>query len=364
MKTLNYIARRKLVLNLMDVINNTFPHAMPGVNESQLTRILYKTIDASMDTPLKTERKVVSILLSDLRGFSTMAEDHSPVVLLKLLNRYFLKMSEIILKYNGVIDKFMGDSIMAVFGVPETRADDLERTLACATEMQMAMGDINQTNEKLGLPSLYMGIGINTGEVIAGSLGSELYNEYTVVGNEVNFVSRVEAHSLRGQILLSENAYRLAKHYIEVGNANEVHVKGRKEAVKMYELLATSRPDYLQVPCREIRSSPRVKVNMPMAFRCVAGKVILPKEYLGTVKDISYGGLFAVVPVGLRQNDEVKTVFSESLRHCYSSDVYAKVTHVEPIEQGYGCHFEFTAINNELKTELKDFVDLLIERLH
>ena len=364
MKKLNNIVKRKLVSNIMTVINDSFPHMMPAINSSQLERKIYQSIDNAMGGSLQTERKMVNILLSDLRGFSTMAEGYSPVVLLELLNRYFLKMSEVILKYNGVIDKFMGDSIMVLFGVPENQPDDLERTLACATEMQMVMNEINQLNESLGMPSLYMGIGINTGEVVAGTLGSEFHNEYTVIGNEVNLVARVEAHSLRGQILLSENTYLKAKDYIQTGDINEVHVKGRKEAVRMYELLATDRPRHLQVPCREIRKSPRVKVNMPLAFHCVSGKEVQPDEYTGRIMDISYGGLFAMIPIGLKKHDEVQTTFSESLIPCCASDIFAKVTHVEKKNHEFGCHLEFTAIDGVLKTELKDYVDLLIERLH
>ena len=364
MKTLSHIIKRKMVSNIMAVINDGFPHMMPGINEQQLERKIYRSIDNAMDGLLQTDKKMVNILLSDLRGFSTMAESCPPVLLLELLNRYFLRMSEVILKYNGVIDKFMGDSIMALFGVPESHPDDLERALACATEMQMAMSDINQVNEALGMPSLYMGIGVNSGEVVAGNLGSELHSEYTVIGNEVNMVSRIEAHSLRGQILLSENTYQKAKAFIEIGDINEVHVKGRKEAIRMYELLSVSRPYELQVPCREIRKSPRVKVNMPLAFHCVTGKEVMPEEYLGRIIDISYGGLFAVIPIGLRMHDEVKTSFSESLMRCCPSDVFAKVTHVEKQNREFGCHLEFTAIDRELKMELKDYVDLLIERPH
>ena len=364
MKTLNHIARRKLVSNIMAVINDGLAHNQGRITDYRFERKLYQSIDDAMDGSLQTERKMVNILLSDLRGFSTMAEGYSPVVLLELLNRYFLKMSEIILKYNGVIDKFMGDSIMALFGAPDSYADDLERTLACAIEMQVAMADINEENKSLGMPSLYMGIGINSGEVVAGSLGSELHNEYTVIGNEVNLASRLEAHSLRGQILLSENTYQKAKKYIEIGDVNEVRVKGQHTAVKMYELLSISEPCKLQVPCREIRKSRRVEVNMPLAFQCMSGKKVLPEEYVGKIVDISYSGVFAVVPVHLRLYDEIKIIFSVSLMGHVSSDVYAKVIHVEPHNDGYGCHFEFTTIDTESKRELSDFVNVLIETLH
>jgi len=362
MKTINHIIKRKLVSNILTVINESLPKKESDKNKNQLERELYKSIDNAFDGSLQTERKTVNILLSDLRGFSAMAEGYTPLVLMDLLNRYFLKMSEIIQKHNGIIDKFMGDSVMVLFGAPKSYSDDLERTLACAIEMQIAMSNINEVNEGLGMPSLYMGIGINTGEVVAGSLGSEFHNEYTVIGNEVNLVSRVEAHSLRGQILLSENSYQQAKDYIKVGEVNEIHVKGKTDTVKMYELLSISKPYNIQVPCREIRKSPRVTVNMPLAFFCVSGKEILPQEHIGRIIDISYSGLFAVIPVSLELHDEVKIVFSISLMTQGTRDVYAKVIHINKLENEFECHFEFTAIDRESKRELKDFVDLLIER--
>jgi hypothetical protein len=100
---------------------------------------------------------------------------------------------------------------------------------------------------------------------------------------------------------------------------------------------------------------------MPLAFRCVTGKDILQQEYSGRIVDISYSGLFAVIPVALKLFDEIKIVFSMSLMARSTSDVYAKVIHVEPYNREFACHFEITTIDRESKIELKDFVDLLIE---
>jgi len=184
------------------------------------------------------ESRRVTILLSDLRGFTATAERFSALAMVEALNRYLEKMSEIILRHGGVIDKFMGDSIMALFGAPEVMANDTEAALRCAIDMQTAMGEVNRVNEALGMAPLFMGIGINTGEVIVGPLGSHFHSEYTVIGDEVNLTSRVEAHSLRGQILLSEKAYELTRDAIEIGQINEVHVKGKKNLVRMFELKA------------------------------------------------------------------------------------------------------------------------------
>lgn len=356
--------KRNIVSNVMSVVEDTCFSNKSPINHPVIERKIFKAIDSAISHSVHTEKKVVNILLSDLRGFTSLSEGYSPVVIMNLLNRYFVKMSEIIQKHNGVIDKFMGDSIMVLFGVPDSNEDDLERTLACAIEMQIAMEEINEVNESLDLPTLYMGIGINTGEVVAGSLGSEFHNEYTVIGDEVNLASRVEAHTLRGQILLSENSYKKAKDFIKIGDVNEVRVKGKKQAVKMYDLLAVSKPKLLKVPCREIRKSPRVSVNMPLSFYCLAGKAIMPHKYEGRIVDVSYSGVFATMPICLAMHDEVKIDFATSLLGQRTPDVYARVVRVSELNDEYECHLEFTSIDRESKQELKNYIDVLIGGLH
>ena len=142
--------------------------------------------------------KKITLLLSDIRGFSEITSSYPAKDVIHMLNRYFDCMGTIIARYDGHIDKFMGDSILALFGIPEAREDDVERALACAIAMQVAMTDLNRENQTLGMPELYMGIALNTGTVVAGEVGSKHYNEYTVIGDEVNLVSRIESHCLRG----------------------------------------------------------------------------------------------------------------------------------------------------------------------
>jgi len=318
------------------------------------------TIISSQFPEQAGESKHVSILLSDLRGFTAMAEKYSPFTVIELLNRYFSKMSDIIYKHGGVIDKFMGDSIMVLFGAHNNKEIALSSTLACAIEMQIAMNDINVISQSLGMANLYMGIGINTGEVVAGTLGSDIYREYTVIGNQVNLVSRVEAHSLRGQILLSENTYNLSKDITEIGEMNEVHVKGKRKAVKMYELLALTAPERLEVPIREIRRSPRVEVNIPLEYNLLEGKKVFPKLYIGNVIDISYGGLFVMTDVALESFADIKMSVSLSLMGTGSSEIYARVLNCRKLDNRYLSHMEFTAIDEQARKAIKVYVDELI----
>jgi adenylate cyclase len=320
-----------------------------------LRRVTQRLTNADSSRP--TESKQVSILLSDLRGFTALAERHHAREVIDLLNRYFTRMCEVIVAHGGTIDKFMGDGIMVLFGAPDTGRDDLQRAIACATEMQQVMSEVNDINRKLGMPQLYMGIGINTGEVVAASVGSELHREYTVIGDNVNLASRIEAHSLRGQVLLSEHSYQLAKEYIEVGEMKEVLVKGRREPVKLYELHATRFPRYMQVPAREERKSPRVPADMPFLFQIVDGKRVLPEWHHGKIADISYSGMLTRLPAAVAADTEIKFSIALSLLGPETTDIYARVLRVREASQEYECSIEFTSIDSAGQQAVRHFVD-------
>ncbi len=358
--------KKILIENLLHILRN-HPVSTPNnsaqrtFDESVLAQKFYELISDATGDNRESEQKQVTILLADLRGFSAMSEKHTAKELIDLLNRHFHKMSEIILHYGGTIDKFMGDSVMALFGAPSSSEDDLERALACAVEMQIAMDDVNATNKALGLPNIYMGIGLNTGNVVAGNLGSKLHSEYTVIGNEVNLTSRIEAHSLRGQIMLSESTYDLAEDFVTIGSINDVLVKGRSQSVRLYELLSTSRPKLLKVPQRELRKSPRIAIKMPLKFQTIAGKTVQPEEYKGVINNISYNGMMAVLPMPMQPSTEIKIHFNLSLMSERTSEVYAKILHVQALNEQFYCQMEFTFIDDETQRELKEYIDRTIE---
>jgi len=304
--------------------------------------------------------KNITILLSDIRGFSDIAESYPATDVVRMLNRYFEVMGDIISKYDGTIDKLMGDSILVVFGFPEERKTDAEKAIACAVEMQMAMSKLNDVNRAMGMPGLFVGIGINTGSVVVGDLGSKHYHEYTIIGDEVNLTSRIEAQCLRGQILISENTYALSKEFIEVGPPNRVEVKGARDAVDLYELHAMSRPQAMEVPRREQRKSPRIKVNMPVAFQNLAGKIVLSEKFNGDVIDISYHGLLIETPVKLGKSSEIKMALSLELFSDRITDVYARIINTEQVDDKFRSSMEFTTIGTEGLSAIKQYVDNIV----
>lgn len=304
-------------------------------------------------------QREVTILLADLRGFTAISATLPAGTVIKMLNRCLGRMNEIVSRHHGVIDKFMGDSIMALFGVPFRQSDDVKQALACAIEMQLAMAEINKQDRQDGIPELFMGIGINTGKVTAGKIGSDFYSEYTVIGDEVNLTSRIEAFSLRGQILISENTFNHCRNFITVSDAMEVFVKGKKHPVKLCELYTIPSLN-LEVPRKEFRHSQRLEVRLPCSFRLIQHKMIMPKAYGATIRDIGYFGLLMEIDYPLNVYDDVKLEFDLPLIDFRASDIYGKVVELEHEKNGHLAGIEFTSISHEANTKIQLYVQLLV----
>jgi class 3 adenylate cyclase/FixJ family two-component response regulator len=171
----------------------------------------------------------VTILISDLRGFTPVAERLTPPQVVALLNIYLGVMTDVIMEYQGMINEFIGDAIFVIFGAPIRRPDHARRAVACAVAMQLAMAEVNEQNRLAGLPEIAMGIGVNTGEVVAGNIGSVKRAKYGVIGSQVNLTARIESYTLGGQILISEAARRAADCELRIEDRMVVESKGVKE---------------------------------------------------------------------------------------------------------------------------------------
>ncbi len=198
-------------------------------------------VEQLLETPdglrLGGERRVVTVVMTDLRGFTATAERIPPESVLALLNLHLGAMSEIVIKHGGTIDEFIGDALLALFGAPLSAEDDARRALACAVEMQQAMEGVNARARELSLPAMGMGIGIHTGEVVVGNIGSEQRAKYGVVGAAINLASRIQGFTLGGQILASEETLRAAGPQISVGARFSVQAKGFRDPVSIVEVL-------------------------------------------------------------------------------------------------------------------------------
>jgi len=182
------------------------------------------------------EKRSVTIMMSDLRGFTSLAERLEPEQVVQILNTYFEIMVEVLLKYNGTINEIIGDALLVIFGAPQKMPDRAERAIACAIEMQNAMVKVNEENRSQGLPEIEMGIGLNEDEVIVGNIGSSKRSKYGVVGSGVNMTSRIESYSVGGQILISESVRKQTGEILRIDAQREVIPKGAEAPLKIYEV--------------------------------------------------------------------------------------------------------------------------------
>lgn len=311
----------------------------------------------------------VTIMLADLRGFSAIAENYPIDLVLELLNRYLARMSEVISDYGGQINKFMGDSIMILFWEHEPEdptgqvgGNCVQAAIRCAVDMQIAMGEFNADHREHGVPELFMGIGINTGAVMAGLVGNELYSEFTVIGDEVNLASRIEAFSLRGQVLISESTFAGCAGEVRTGEPMEVCVKGKTGSVLLREVLGIPSLGK-EVPRREIRNSPRVKAEIPFRYQEVHNKIVMPNFAHGTILDIGYHGIKAELSHPLPPNTEIRFDVELPFIGRQASDIYAKILRTREVDGRSVVNVEFTSIDVHSSANIKYFVQMLVQSM-
>jgi adenylate cyclase len=185
------------------------------------------------------ETLTATILFSDIRSFTSISEKMDAKQLVSLLNEYFTEMVDVVIKEDGVVDKYIGDAIMAVFGAPVPKKDDAVHAVRAAVGMRKALAALNEKLKQRGMKPIRTGIGIHTGEVVAGNIGSEKRMEYTVIGDTVNLASRLESSTkeLGTPVLVSQDTYDLVKDHVDARPVKEITVKGREKPVMTYEIL-------------------------------------------------------------------------------------------------------------------------------
>jgi len=194
------------------------------------------------------ENRKITILISDVRGFSSLCERLAPEQVVKILNIYLGGMAEVIERYRGSINEFIGDAILAVFGAPIAAEDNAERAVACALGMQLAMDEVNRTLRAQDLPALEMGIGVHTGEVVVGNIGSQKRAKYGVVGSHVNLTSRIETYTVGGQVLISETTAAELGDRLRTRRSFQVQPKGARQALTIYDVIGITGTHELTLP--------------------------------------------------------------------------------------------------------------------
>lgn len=183
------------------------------------------------------EMRAATVLFADIRGFTTMSEQMTPQEVVALLNEYFELMVDVIFKHNGMLDKFVGDEIMAVWGAPLNRKDDTLRAVLGAIEMQAVVRELNEERAAQGLKTIQIGVGLNSGEVVAGYMGSTKSMNYTVMGDTVNTAARFCSAAGPSEILIGERTWAQVKHRVRAELLPPTKLKGKLEHVDIYRVL-------------------------------------------------------------------------------------------------------------------------------
>lgn len=354
--------RQWLADGLSDLMQDAYGLQSPNLFQAALSARLDPLLDAFLLESQPIREVDATILIADIRGFTMLTETNPPQTVIRVLNLYFTRMVEVVRRNGGVVDKFMGDAVMAVFGAPVRRDDHMMCALACAAQMQQAVIELNRENQAAGDPVIFAGIALSSGRVMAGSFGSRLYSEYTVIGDSVNLAARLDGFSLRGQVLISDFIYQSTHAHIDVSRAHCVFVKGKAQEITFYELLAVRDPIRLEVPQVEVRRSPRVPVDFPIAMRRVQSKHIQSRRFFGKANDLGYFGMNADLPMQLPAYAELILNFVPDLGTDQVTEIYARVLRTAPSNGMYRTNLEFTSIDTPGHRFIKRYVDDLLWR--
>jgi len=213
-----------------------------GLSRQRLSRyvgqdLVNKIVNSKADTPLQNKRQMATILFADIRSFTTISEHLEPETMIQMLNEYFDAMVKIIFRHEGVLDKFVGDELMATFGILDAAENGPANALRAAIKMQQSMKSLMAEFRMKGLPVFEVGIGINCGEVVMGNVGSKNRMDYTVIGDTVNVAARLEQMAEGQSILVGEAVHERCGNAIAMQFKGRVKVKNRTTPVAYYQVV-------------------------------------------------------------------------------------------------------------------------------
>ncbi|MCA9622806.1 MAG: GAF domain-containing protein, partial [Myxococcales bacterium] len=303
-----------------------------------------KVVDSLLQSPeglaMGGETRTVTVLMADLRGFIAKTQGLPPERVVQLVNVFLSAMTEVILRHGGTIDEFIGDAILVIFGAPVLGEDDASRAVRCALEMQREMVAVNEQNRALGLPEVEMGIGLSTGEVVVGNIGSERRAKYGVVGATVNLASRIESFTRGGDILLPDSTKASLDYDLVITASFEVTLKGHARPVALHRVVGIAgEPETLLSP----RTAPLTRLPRPLdvSYRRVAENTLSAQSLRGRIVALSRDR--AAI-----EAEHEEAAFRDLCLRLGEHDVYAKV---EPPDEAREATFVvwFTSVDPQAR---------------
>jgi class 3 adenylate cyclase len=316
------------------VLTGAFNEMVEGLRQRDFIRNAFgryvspEVAKALLESPdglrLGGHKREITVLMSDLRGYTRFAERGDPAGVMEVLNDHLGRMAEIVIAHGGTINEFIGDAIFAVFGAPVEHADHAERAAATALAMQRANAELHRANAGRGRPGFEMGIGLHTGEAVVGNIGSEQRTKYAVVGAAVNLAARVEGCTVGGQILMTAATFERLADLVEVAPPIAVELKGLAEPVRLYELRAL-RGRFAQ-RLAETEAETAVQVAVPLVGAVIEDKRVHADTFRGVARRLARRSLDAALDRELAPLTNVRFRLSYPDGGGESGDVYGKVT--------------------------------------
>lgn len=299
----------------------------------------------------------VAVLLIDIRGFTALTEAYPPAQLARSLNAFLTQMAHIIAAHGGYVDKFMGDAILALFGIPELAADTALQAARCAIAMQQRLAELNAHAAPSELPRLYAGISLNYGQAMVGSFGGGGYYEFTAIGDTVNVASRILGYALRGQVLLGDGIHTRLRTEVAASRYTRVKVKGKLAPIAIYSLQSIHGEAGAAVPIVESRRSPRIVALMPAEIRNVDGKRIALVPFAAQVRDLAYDGLCIETDHRFSRHAEVLVGIGLDRGQPTMSELYARVVRSWQVAGKFRVSLEITSLDTPAHLRLREFID-------
>jgi sigma-B regulation protein RsbU (phosphoserine phosphatase) len=367
------VAEGDLNIDLSDIrsrdevgnLAQAFMHMTNGLKQRDFIRdtfgryltkeVVNRLLETKDGLQLGGESRELTVMMSDIRGFTQVTANMDPEQVITFLNRYLSKIVEILIDYQGTIDEIVGDGILAFFGAPEVLEDHAARAVACALQMQVAMEDINQLNEKEGLPHIEIGVAINTARVVVGNIGSEKRSKYAAVGPGMNFTGRMESYTVGGQVLVSPSTYERLSNILQVKKTIEVEMKGMAEKVVLYDVIGIG--GSYNVHLHSIQDAPLpLKEPITVRFHRLTEKMVTDSSFSGRISHASLVSAILITTEDLEQWENLKIQMLDADSNALPGDVYAKVVSVAHNDSATEAFIRFTSIPKEGYLRLKDLL--------
>lgn len=315
--------------------------------------VVEKLLESPDGLKLGGESVKATVMMTDLRGFSSVSEMYGPEVIMDMLNSYLQEMTGIISKHSGVINEIIGDALLVLFGAPVSRPDDAARAIACAVEMQLAMENVNRRNRELGLMELVMGVGLNTGRVVAGNIGSDIRAKYAVVGSVVNLAGRVESLTVGGQILATESVLKDAPAEVQTDGEFFIPFKGFSKPTMIYDVIGIKGKYNISLPEKHMKFT-ELAPPLPVECEILDEKYSNGEKFHASITAIADKGALIRPDKPFAPFFNIKLSLTGELATGRKAPLYAKITK----EHGTGMYqAHFTFIPREIRdlfTQLAD----------